>query len=110
MQKEVHWYGSTQKELSRFPKRVKEAFDTRINFLTLGLRDDDSKPMTTVGKGAFELREKGIHGTEWRVVCVVKPQGHIAILHAFGKKTRTTPKRDIQMAKDRYSEHKRMVK
>lgn len=61
---------------------------------------DDWKPMGSVGPGTLEIR---IHtGTEHRVFVVAKFDEAIYVLHAFEKKTRKTPLRDIDVAKRRY--------
>ena len=53
-----------------------------------------------MGAGVREIR---IHtGLEHRVFYVVKFTEGIYVLHAFEKRTRKTPKRDLELARDRF--------
>ena len=55
--------------------------------------------MPGVGPGAQESR---IHtGLEHRVIYVAKFTEGIYVLHAFEKRTTKTPKRDVQLARER---------
>ena len=56
--------------------------------------------MSSVGPGVQEIR---IHtGLEHRVFYVAKFTEGIYVLHAFEKRTRKTPKRDLELARDRF--------
>ena len=56
--------------------------------------------MTTVGPGVQEIR---IHtGLEHRVFYVAKFTEGVYVLHAFEKRTRKTPKPDLELAQDRF--------
>jgi phage-related protein len=56
--------------------------------------------MTAVGPGVMEIR---IHtGLEYRVFYVAKFTEGIYVLHAFQKRTRRTPKGDLELARDRF--------
>jgi len=59
--------------------------------------------MPAVGKGVEELRVWDDSGT-YRVIYVARLQDAVYVLHAFQKKTRTTSKQDIEVAKSRYAE------
>lgn len=55
--------------------------------------------MPSVGRGAREIR---VHtGVEHRVILVAQFDEAVYVLHAFQKRTRKTPKRDIDMARRR---------
>ncbi|MBI3140409.1 MAG: type II toxin-antitoxin system RelE/ParE family toxin [Rhodocyclales bacterium] len=59
-------------------------------------------PMETVGAGVREIR---IHAdTGYRVLYVAKFAEAVYVVHAFVKKTRRTPKADIDLANRRYRE------
>ncbi len=61
---------------------------------------NDWKPMPTVGPGVQEIR---IHtGIEHRVFYVAKFAEGVYVLHAFEKRTRKTPKREPELARDRF--------
>jgi phage-related protein len=56
--------------------------------------------MPTVGPGVQEIR---IHtGLEHRVFYVAKFAESVYVLHAFEKRTRKTPKRELELARDRF--------
>lgn len=55
--------------------------------------------MTAVGSGVMELRIRT--GVEYRVIFVARFEEAVYVLHAFEKKTRKTPKRDIDLARAR---------
>jgi phage-related protein len=62
----------------------------------------DWKPMPSIGSGANELR---VHaGGERRVIYVAKFDEAVYVLHAFAKKTRRTPQREIELARSRFRE------
>jgi len=63
-----------------------------------------SKPMNSIGLGVCEIR---IHQPfEHRVIYVAKFVDAIYILHAFSKKTRKTPNRHLELAKNAYEKIK----
>jgi phage-related protein len=65
-----------------------------------GLEPNDWKPMPTVGTGVQEIR---IHtGLEHRVFYVAKFAEGVYVLHAFEKRTGKTPKRELELARDRF--------
>ena len=56
--------------------------------------------MPAVGTGVQEIR---VHaGTERRVFYVARFAEGVYVLHAFEKRTRKTPKRNIEQARNRY--------
>jgi len=56
--------------------------------------------MPTVGPGVQEIR---IHtGLEHRVFYVAKFAEGVYVLHAFEKRTRKSPKRELELARDRF--------
>jgi phage-related protein len=65
-----------------------------------GLEPNDWKPLPSVGPGVQEIR---IHtGLEHRVFYVAKFAEGVYVLHAFEKRTRETPKRELELARDRF--------
>ncbi|MFQ5779854.1 MAG: type II toxin-antitoxin system RelE/ParE family toxin [Nitrospiria bacterium] len=57
----------------------------------------------SLGEGLFEVRARGKEGIGRAFFCTVLGK-KIVILHAFIKKTKKTPKREIKMARERLSE------
>ena len=64
------------------------------------LRMPYSRPM---GSGLFELRPRGREGTGRAFYCFVVGQ-RVVILHAFVKKTKETPERELRIARRRMKE------
>jgi phage-related protein len=58
--------------------------------------------LPAVGIGVREIRVRT--GREHRVIYIAKFAEGVYVLHAFEKKTRRTPKRDIELAKNRLRE------
>ena len=59
-----------------------------------------------LGQGLFELRPRGRSGTGRALYCFVQDR-RIVIVHAFLKKTRTTPGHDLAIARQRTKEIQR---
>lgn len=57
----------------------------------------------SMGGGLFELRPRGREGIGRALFCFVVDR-RVIVLHAFLKKTRTTPKRDLAIARKRMKE------
>jgi len=68
-----------------------------------GLQPSDFKSMPTVGKGVQEIRIWEDSGT-YRVIYTARLVAAIYVLHAFHKKTQSTPKQDIEIARNRHRE------
>jgi len=58
------------------------------------------KPMPSVGPGAREIRIRQASGA-YRIIYLTTIGDVVHVLHAFQKKTQTTAKRDIDLAKAR---------
>lgn len=56
--------------------------------------------MTDIGPGVREIRIRT--GTDSRVFYVAKFPEAVYVLHAFEKRTRKTPKRELRLARDRF--------
>ncbi len=93
------------KEIEDFPEDVRgELVDVlaRVNEghnLSMPL----SRPMPSIGKGVHELRFRDRAGI-YRVIYVLLGAGETWLLHAFMKKTGTTPQQNIDLAKKRLKE------
>jgi len=57
----------------------------------------------TMGGGLFELRPRGREGIGRALYCFVVRR-RVVVLHAFVKKTRATPQRDLEIARKRMKE------
>lgn len=100
--KGIIWLGNSKKAIRKFPKEAREDAGYQLFQIQLGIEPDDWKPMSSVGRGAIEIR---VHDPfEHRVIYVAKFEGAIHVLHAFEKKTKKTPKKEIEIAKKAYRE------
>ena len=62
-----------------------------------------SRPMTIIAPGVHELRVRGDGGAV-RVFYCVRKSDSIIVFHAFQKKSRKTPSREINLARQRLQE------
>jgi phage-related protein len=94
--------GSSLDDLRNFPDEARRAAGFELRAVQSGLEPSDWKPMQTIGPGVNEIR---IHILgEWRVIYVAKFRDAVYVLHAFHKKIRKTSRRDIDLARQRYSQ------
>lgn len=59
--------------------------------------------MSSIGKGVEEIRIWDDTGT-YRVIYTARLKNEVVVLHAFQKKTQTTSRHDIDIAKERYAQ------
>jgi phage-related protein len=91
--------GSSLTDLRAFPLTARREAGYQLYRVQHGLEPSDWKPLRTVGPGVREIRiqEEG----QYRVIYVAKTVDALYVLHAFRKKSRKTPKRDLEIAKRR---------
>jgi phage-related protein len=100
--KPLFWLGSSLDEVRAFPAQVRRSAGFQLRRVQQGLQQNDWKWMPAVGAGVQEIR---IHaGTEYRVFYVARFTEGVYVLHAFEKRTRKTPKRNIEQARNLYGE------
>lgn len=96
----IIWLGDSRAVLRSFPKSVREKLGSDLRRLQLGEVPLDSKPMKTVGPGVRELRARD-RNNQYRVMYTVRSWIGIVVLHSFVKKSRVTPRIDIDLARER---------
>ena len=64
-----------------------------------GLQPTDWKSMVSVGAGVEEIRVHTAH--EHRVFYIARFEEGVYVLHGFEKRSRKTPAREIEVARDR---------
>ena len=99
----VRFLGNSLKALRDFPEDARQDAGYQIDKVQRGEQSDDFKPMPGIGKGVEEIRIWDESGT-YRVVYTARLADAVIVLHAFQKKTQTTLKRDIDLAKERFTE------
>ena len=86
-------------DLRAFPDDTRRIAGFQLWRVQRGLEPNDWKPLPSVGPGVQEIR---IHtGLEHRVLYVTKFGEAVYVLHAFEKRSRKTPKHDLDLAKQR---------
>ena len=100
--KPLKFVGSSLDDLRNFPNEARRAAGFELRAIQNGLEPTDWKSMQSIGPGVREIR---IHVLgEWRVVYVASFQDAIYVLHSFQKKSRTTNRQDIELARQRYKQ------
>ncbi len=106
-EKPLKWVGSSLKDLIAFPDDAKRAAGYQLYRIQQGLNPENWKPFKSIGTGVKEIRiseNKGIY----RVMYVAKFDDAVYILHSFQKKTQKTAKKDIDIARTRYAQVKKI--
>ena len=101
--KTLKFLGDSLKCLRQFPEDARNDAGYQLDKVQRGEQPTDFKPMPSIGKGVEELRVWDDSGT-YRVVYVARWADAVYVLHAFQKKTQATSKRDMELAKKRYTE------
>lgn len=101
--KPVRFLGDSLKRLREFPEVAKQDTGYQLDKVQKGQQPDDFKPMPSIGKGVEEIRVRDETGI-YRTIYSARLTGAVYVLHAFQKKTQTTSKSDIDIAKERYTE------
>jgi phage-related protein len=98
-EKPIFWIGSSLVDVGAFPRDARRLGGHYLHLVQHGIDPPDWEPMRSVGPGVYEVR---IHTrVEHRIFCIAKFSEGIYVLHAFEKRTRKTPKHDIDLAKSR---------
>jgi len=100
--KPLVWVGSSLDDTRTFPSEARRAVGYQLRRVQSGLMPTDWKPMTTVGPGVHEIRIRV--GGEHRVIYIARYAEAVYVLHAFQKKTRSTPTADLDLARRRLSD------
>lgn len=101
--KPVRFLGDSLKRLREFPEAAKQDTGYQLDKVQKGQQPDDFKPMPSIGKGVEEIRVRDDTGI-YRTIYTARIADAVYVLHAFQKKTQTTSKSDIDIAKERYTE------
>lgn len=107
--KPVRFLGNSLRCLRDFPEEARQDAGYQLDKVQRGEQPDDFKPMPAVGKGVEEIRIVDESGA-YRVIYFARRAEAVYVLHAFQKKTQATPKRDIEVARERLEQLPRGVK
>jgi phage-related protein len=100
--KPIQWIGTSKNDLKSFPEDARRKAGLELRLVQQGKQPIDFKPMPIIGKGTEEIRIKT--GDAYRVFYVARFPEAVYILHAFGKKTQKTSKKDIELGQKRYQQ------
>jgi phage-related protein len=99
----LRFLGDSLKCVREFPEDARHDAGYQLEKLQRGEQPDDFKPMPSIGKGVEELRVWDDSGT-YRVIYTARLADAVYVLHAFQKKTQATAKRDVELARKRYTD------
>ncbi len=90
------WVGSSRAAVRAFPADARRIAGFQLWRVQRGLDPNDWEPMPTVGPGVREIR---VHTElEHRVFYIFKFTEGVYVLHAFEKRSRKTPQRELEIA------------
>lgn len=98
--KQISFLGDSLARLRDFPDDARSEAGHQLNQVQIGNDPDDWKPMKTIGPGVREIRIREQSGA-FRVIYLATLPEAVLVLHAFQKKTQTTPQKDIELAAKR---------
>ena len=101
--KRLRFLGDSLNCLREFPADARHDAGFQLDKVQRGEQPDDFKPMPAIGKGVEEIRVRDDSGI-FRVVYTARRAEAIYVLHAFQKRTQATAKRDIEVARQRFTE------
>ena len=101
--KPVYFLGDSLKCLRGFPEDARQDLGYQLDSVQRGEQADDFKSMSSIGKSVEEIRVRDDTGS-YRVIYTARIVNAVYVLHAFQKKTQATPKRDIEIARQRYAQ------
>lgn len=99
----LRFLGDSLKSLREFPEDARHDAGYQLDKVQRGEQPDDFKPMPSIGKGVEELRVWDDSGT-YRVIYTARMADAVYVLHAFQKKTQATARRDVELARKRYTD------
>ena len=109
----VIWVGTSLKDLREFPAPVQDHMGYALYVAQRGGKHQDAKVLSGFdGAGVLEVI-KDYRGDTFRAVYTLKYAGTVYVLHAFQKKSkngRQTPRRDIELIKQRLREAEQIAR
>jgi phage-related protein len=108
----ISWIRGALEEFETFPEGAKSICLAALTIAAEGSKVDMAKPMHGLGSGIFEIA-LAFRGDAFRVIYAVQLAEDVWVLHAFQKKSTKgikTPKREIDLIKDRLKRLKEMLR
>lgn len=102
--KPVHWIGSSQEDLKKFPKEARREIGFALDKAQRGSKHPSAKPLHGFGgANVLEIVENH-HGDTYRSVYTVRFAEAVYVLHCFKKKSKSgikTPRQEIELIEAR---------
>jgi phage-related protein len=92
--------GDSREVISSFPDEAKHNLGFDLRLLQQGQQPTDYRAMSSIGPGVFELRDQDERAW-YRVIYLSRVRDVIHVLHCFEKRSRQTPLREINVARQR---------
>ena len=111
--KPVVWVGSSRRDLREFPDIVQDHMGYALYVAQQGGKHRDAKTLTGIGGAGVVEIIKDYRGDTFRAVYTLRYEGAVYVLHAFQKKSksgRATPRRDMELIKQRLREAEQIAK
>jgi phage-related protein len=111
--KPLIWVGASRKSLREFPEPVQDHMGYALYVGQRGGKHRDTKMMSGFGGAGVLEVIRDFRGDTFRAVYTVRYAGALYVLHAFQKKSKTgreTPRRDIDLIKQRLREAEQIEK
>jgi phage-related protein len=111
--KPVIWVGSSRKDLRAFPESVQDHMGYALYVAQQGGKHRGAKTLSGFGGAGVVELIKDYRGDTFRAVYTLRHVGTVYVLHAFQKKSKTgreTPRRDIELIKQRLRDAERLAK
>ena len=111
--KPVTWVGTSLKDLREFPEAVQDDMGYALYVAQRGGKHQDAKVLSGFGGAGVVEIIKDHRGETFRAVYTLRYAGRVYVLHAFQKKSKTgreTPRRDIELIKQRLREAEQIAR
>src|SRR5580698_7840599 len=105
--KPVTWVGTSLKDLREFPETVQDHMGYALYVAQRGGKHQDAKVLSGFGGAGVVEIIKDHRGDTFRAVYTLRYAGNVYVLHVFQKKSKTgreTPRRDVELIKQRLRE------
>ena len=108
----VSWVKAALRAFQGLPEGARSVCLDALTIAAEGGKADIAKPLRGMGPGVFEIALP-FRGDAFRVVYAVQLADEIWVLHAFQKKSKKgieTPKRDIELVRERLKALREMLR
>ena len=108
----ISWIKASLRDFEIFPADAQSILLTALTIAADGGKADIAKPMLGLGSGLFEIALT-FRGDAFRVIYTVQFADEVWVIHAFRKKSKQgikTPKREIDLVKDRFKRLKEALR